>query len=185
MKSFRAQYIHSTFHNILLQVQVPVCNNCSPAHPQAKASLYTQAKEFFMKLFSTSDWPPRWHCGVWSDFHGWLYIFSDLLIWASYFAIPVLLLRMLIKRPDIPFPRIIWLFGAFIILCGATHLIDAILFWWPAYRLSAAIRFVTGIVSAVTVFALYKIMPLVFSLRTVKELEHEISERKSSGRQAV
>ncbi|UPT68577.1 MAG: hypothetical protein M0D57_08105 [Sphingobacteriales bacterium JAD_PAG50586_3] len=43
---------------------------------------------FFSNLLDTTDWPPRWHCGKWTDFHGWLYIISDLLIWAAYFAIP-------------------------------------------------------------------------------------------------
>jgi signal transduction histidine kinase len=86
---------------------------------------------------------------------------------------------MLRRRPDIPFHRIILLFVAFIVLCGTTHLIDAIIFWWPAYRLSAFIRALTGLVSVITVYALYKIMPVVFSLRSVDELEHEISERKA------
>lgn len=147
-------------------------------HQQQRAGLTTQATEFFSKLFDTSDWPPRWHCGTWSDFHGWLYIISDLLIWASYFLIPVLLIRMVTGRKDMPFPKIVWLFGAFIILCGTTHLVDAIIFWWPAYRLSALIRLLTAIISVFSVYALYRILPMVFSLRTVKDLEHEINERR-------
>jgi chemotaxis family two-component system sensor kinase Cph1 len=147
---------------------------------QVKKSLGEQMGDFFAGLFHTNDWPARWHCGSWSDFHGWLYIVSDLLIWASYFAIPVLLIRMLTKRKDIPYPKIIWLFVAFIILCGTTHFLDAVIFWWPAYRLSALIRFFTGVVSAVTVYALYKVMPMVLSLRSLKELEAEIKERKTA-----
>lgn len=145
----------------------------------AKASLANQAADFFSNMLDTSNWPPRWHCGTWSDFHGWVYIISDLIIWASYFLIPVLLIRMITKRKDMPFLKIFWLFGAFIILCGITHFIDAIIFWWPAYRLSAFIRFLTAVISAFTVVALYKILPRIFSLRTVQELEHEINERKA------
>jgi len=141
--------------------------------------LTNQATDFFSNLFDTSNWPPRWHCGTWTDFHGWVYIISDLAIWASYFLIPVLLIRMITKRQDVPFLKIFWLFGAFIILCGTTHLIDAIIFWWPAYRLSAFVRFLTAIISVFTVMALYKVLPQVFSLRTVAELEHEINERKA------
>ena len=40
--------------------------------------------EFFQNLFEISDWPPRWVCGKWSDFHGWLYIGSDIAIWLAY-----------------------------------------------------------------------------------------------------
>lgn len=143
------------------------------------ASLKSQVTDFFTHIFDTSDWPPRWHCGTWTDFHGWLYIISDLTIWASYFLIPILLVRMITKRKDLPFPRVIWLFGAFIILCGITHFLDALIFWWPAYRLSALVRLATGIVSTITVYALYRILPLVMSLRTVQDLEKEIAERKS------
>lgn len=137
-----------------------------------------QVKDFFSGLFDTSNWPPRWHCGTWSDFHGWLYIISDLLIWASYFAIPVMLILMVKRRSDIPFPKLIWLFGAFIILCGSTHLVDAIIFWWPAYRVSALLRLFTAIISMVSVYALYKILPQVKTLRTVKDLEREMEERR-------
>jgi chemotaxis family two-component system sensor kinase Cph1 len=147
---------------------------------QVHQSFKTQFTDFFSRIFDTSDWPPRWHCGTWSDFHGWMYIVSDLMIWASYFAIPILLVRMIKGKPDIPFPKIIWLFVAFIVFCGLTHLMDAIIFWWPAYRLSALIRLTTGVISAFTVYALYKIIPLVFSLRTVDELEHEIKQREAA-----
>ncbi len=160
--------------------KVAVCGPACRANPitVARQPLSSQISHFFSHLFDTSDWPARWHCGTWSDFHGWLYIASDLLIFASYYAIPVLLARMLTRRHDIPFPKIIWLFGAFIILCGTTHLLDAFIFWWPAYRLSALVRFFTGVVSMITLYALYKIMPMVLSLRSVDELQHEIEQRK-------
>ena len=43
-----------------------------------------QLLDFFARLFDTSSWPPRWHCGQWTDFHGWLYIASDVAIWAVW-----------------------------------------------------------------------------------------------------
>ncbi|MBC8052404.1 MAG: HAMP domain-containing histidine kinase [Sphingobacteriaceae bacterium] len=143
-----------------------------------------QAADFFSNIFSTEYWPARWHCGKWTDFHGWLYIISDVMIWAAYFAIPFLLFRMITKRTDLPFPKIFWLFIAFILLCGLTHLIDAVIFWWPAYRLSAVIRFVAGVVSLFTVYALYKILPVVFTFRTAKQLEAEIEQRKKAEEEA-
>jgi chemotaxis family two-component system sensor kinase Cph1 len=136
--------------------------------------------DFFQKLFDTSDWPPRWHCGNWTDFHGWLYIISDLTIWAAYFAIPILLFLIILKRPNTPFPKVFWLFIAFILLCGSTHLIDAIIFWWPAYRLSALLKFLTALVSFFTVIAMVKILPMAYTLRTSAELEKEIEERKKA-----
>lgn len=148
------------------------------------AGFTEQLKGFLGNLFETGDWPARWHCGTWSDLHGWLYILADLSIWAAYFAIPFLLFRILAKRKDIPFPKILWLFIAFILLCGLTHLMDAVIFWWPAYRLSALIRIATGVVSIFTVFALYNIFPLIDGLRTQAQLETEIEERKKAEQEA-
>ncbi len=161
-----------------------VCDSACVSHNQIsrqlKAGIFDQTGDFFTKMFNTADWPARWHCGTWTDFHGWLYILSDISIWAAYFAIPFLLFRILNKRKDIPFPRIIWLFIAFILLCGTTHLIDAVIFWWPVYRLSAAVRFATAVVSMFTVYALYKMLPMIYNLRTVGQLEAEIEERKKA-----
>ncbi len=139
-----------------------------------------QVIEFFQKLFLVESWPPRWYCGKWTDFHGWLYILSDLAIWAAYFAIPLLLIRFLSQKKGIPLPSVFLLFGAFILLCGMTHFMDAIIFWWPAYRLSALIRFFTAVVSWATVFALFKFFPIALSLRTSEELEEENRKRQES-----
>jgi hypothetical protein len=161
-----------------------LCHSQKAGPRQINAGLGGQLKDFFTKIFNTADWPPRWHCGNWTDFHGWLYILSDISIWAAYFAIPVLLFRILYKRKDIPFTKIFWLFIAFILLCGTTHLLDAIIFWWPAYRLSALVRLATAIVSIFTVFALYKILPTIYKLRTLTQLEAEIEERKKAEQEA-
>jgi chemotaxis family two-component system sensor kinase Cph1 len=95
-----------------------------------------------------------------------------------------LLFSIVKKRKDIPFSRIFWLFIAFIMLCGTTHLIDAIIFWWPAYRLSALVKMATGIVSVITVYALYKTIPAIQKLRTVDQLEAQIEERKKAEQEA-
>ena len=139
-----------------------------------------QITEFFEKLFRADSWPARWTCGTWTEFHGWLYICSDLAIWAAYFVIPIFLIRFIKKKPNIPLPSVFWLFGAFIVFCGLTHLMDAITFWWPAYRLSAMLRFTTAIVSWGTIVAMYKYIPVALSLKTSKDFETELLERKKS-----
>jgi two-component system, chemotaxis family, sensor kinase Cph1 len=137
-----------------------------------------QLIEFFRGLFSYSEWPARWHCGYWSDFHGWLYILSDGLIWFAYFAIPTIILNYFNKKRDLLHYRHgYFLFAAFILLCGSTHYMDILMFWFPMYRLNALIRFATGVVSIITVFYLIKILPEMFKLRTSIELEAEIEKR--------
>lgn len=135
--------------------------------------------EFFLSLFDTSDFPARWYCGRWSDAHGWLHILSDLAIWAAYFAIPIALSYFVARRKDLPFRSIFLLFVAFIILCGTTHLIEAAIFWWPAYRFAGVVKLATAIVSWVTVVALIRKAPVILSMRSADHLERLIEERTS------
>ncbi len=130
-----------------------------------------QIKEFFTKLFLADDWPARWVCGEWSSFHGWLYITSDIAIWLAYFVIPAIIIFFIQKRHNLPFLPVFWLFGAFIILCGSTHLIDALMFWWPGYRLSALLRMLTALVSLATVFTLIRDLPKLIKARPEDELK--------------
>jgi len=139
-----------------------------------------QLVEFFTKLFDSSDWPPRWHCGRWTEFHGWLYIISDLLVWSAYFTIPIVIIRYISKKQGIQFIRLYFLFAAFILACGATHFFDAVAFWIPLYRVNALVRLITGALSWTTVFYLVKFLPVLFSLKSQKELEFEIDQRKKA-----
>jgi hypothetical protein len=143
---------------------------------------------FMTGLFSADDWPARWVCGEWTSFHGWLYITSDIAIWLAYFVIPAIIIFFIQKRHNLPFLPVFWLFGAFIILCGSTHLIDAIMFWWPAYRLSGLLRLLTAIVSLATAFVLIRDLPKLIQApaddklksyeleKQLKEYEKEIAE---------
>jgi signal transduction histidine kinase len=139
-----------------------------------------QVAEFFRKLFDTSDWPPRWHCGKWSEFHGWLYIISDILVWSAYFAIPLIIIRYISKKHDARFIRLYFLFAGFILACGSTHFFDAVTFWFPVYRINALVRAITGILSWFTVFYLIKVLPQAFTLRSSAELEAEVEQRKQA-----
>lgn len=128
-----------------------------------------QVSEFLQKLFESSDWPARWNCGKWSDFHGWLHIGSDVAIWLAYFIIPVVIIWYIQNKRDIAFLPVFWLFSAFIIFCGTTHIIDAIIFWRPVYRLSALFRFITAVVSFFTVFALIRDLPKLLGRKKENE----------------
>ena len=138
-----------------------------------------ELKEFFSGLFSTSEWPPRWKCGYWSDFHGWLYIISELMVWTAYFLIPLIIINYVYKKhTGIKFKKVYFLFASFILLCGSTHFFDALMFWVPMYRFNALLRLVTGIVSLATVYHLVKILPYAFKQKTNLELEAEIAKRE-------
>ncbi|MBV8310960.1 MAG: PAS domain S-box protein, partial [Planctomycetaceae bacterium] len=95
----------------------------------------------------------------------------------AYLAIPCVLGYFVLRRKDVPFRAIFWLFVAFILACGTTHLMEAIIFWWPAYRLAGLIKLFTAIVSWATVIALVPLVPRALAMRSPEELEQEIAER--------
>lgn len=137
-----------------------------------------EVSDFFKSLFRQEDFRSAWQCGDWTDFHGWLYIVSDLLAWSAYFVIPLLILAYALKKGSgIRFNGLYFLFAVFILLCGVTFFLDALMFWIPMYRLSALVRFVTALISWITVFAVMRNMPLLFSLRSGDELQAEIQHR--------
>jgi len=164
--------------------------NESPAAPQAAAdcaaghcaAAATTAGETAEKigpfgwLLDTAPFPPRWKCGTWTSELGWLHIVSDAAIFAAYFMIPCVLLYFLLRRPDLPFPKIIWLFATFILACGFGHLVEAGIFWWPIYRFSGAVKAFTAIISCFTVLALIRLMPEIMKLPSAALLAKQLTE---------
>lgn len=136
--------------------------------------------DYFFNIFNTWGFSPRWHCGQWSVFHGWLYILASISIAAAYITIPFTLIYFLKKKPDTLFPRVLWLFASFIFLCGTTHVLDALMFWWPAYRFTAVVLIITAVVSWITIFVLFKVLPVALSLKSSSTLEKEINEREKA-----
>jgi PAS domain S-box-containing protein len=137
----------------------------------------SEVGSFFLHLFDTSGFPPRWQCGSWSEGHGWLHIISDLGVWSAYLAIPLVLWYFVLRKRNLPFRGIVVLFGAFILFCGTTHLMEAIIFWWPAYRLAGMIKLATALISWATVIALVPLAPKVLGMRSPEELEAIVQQR--------
>lgn len=133
--------------------------------------------EFFSSLFETSDFPPRWRCGNWSSGHGWLHIVSDVLVFGAYLALPAIIAYFARSRRDLLFPRVFWLFCAFIFACGTTHLMEAIIFWWPAYRLAGVLKLTTAIVSWATVVAVAPLLPAALRIPKLVTAHDELEER--------
>src|SRR5262245_29821195 len=119
-------------------------------------------------VLDTSGFPPRWHCGRWIELLGWLHIVSDVAIFGAYMAIPIALVFFIRERRDLPkpFPIVFWLFGAFIVLCGSTHVVEAIIFWHPVYRLAGVVKAATAAVSWTTLAFLVPAVPKALALKS-------------------
>lgn len=159
--------------------------NVALAAPVGMLASWPDVPSWPAKLLDTSDFPARWNCGHWSALDGWVHIVADLAIWGAYTSIPILLVYFL-HRYRIPFPRVTWLFAAFILSCGLTHLIDAVIFWWPIYRVSALMKVVTAAISWGTVVSLLCLAPRALTLPRLKranlELQRMLRERGARAR---
>lgn len=140
---------------------------------------------FFQQLFS-SDFMPHGFCYLWDPRIVWLHVISDGLIALSYYCIPIILIYFIFKHRDRPFNRVFWMFGAFILACGTTHVMEIWNVWQHgSYVLAGVVKAITAVVSVVTVAMLLPLIPKVISLperlhlqEANLELEHEIAERK-------
>ena len=133
---------------------------------------------FFENLFEYESFRPFSQGGEWTLFHGWFYIISDLLIWSACIVIPIILVAHVIKKSDAPrFSGFHLLFTLFLVICGITFFIDALTFWYPLYRLSAFLRFFTGVVSWVFVAHALKNTSALMSIRTGKDFQSETATR--------
>lgn len=124
--------------------------------------------DFVRSLFDPTGFAPRWQCGSWTSFEGGLLIVSDAIIFLSYMAIPAALAFTMSRRRDVPFPRIITLFVAFIMACGIAHAVDAAMFYYPIYRFLGVVKAVTALVSLTTAVVLMRSLPALMALPSVQ-----------------
>ncbi|NEQ77402.1 MAG: PAS domain S-box protein [Okeania sp. SIO2C9] len=114
---------------------------------------------------------PHGHCYLWNPSLVSLHLVSDILIAIAYFSIPLMLVYFIQQRQDLPFPYIFWLFSAFIVSCGTTHLLDVWTLWHPTYWFSGTLKAITAIISLFTAFELRILIPQALVLPSPAELE--------------
>jgi PAS domain S-box-containing protein len=163
------------------------------ASPLTKAAIAVPVAAGFVWLavFGTgkqsagsSDFMPHGYCYLWNPRLVWLNVISDGLITLSYYAIPVILIYFIRKNRDLPFSRVFWMFGTFILACGTTHLMEVWNVWHGSYMLAGIIKGFTAAASILTVGMLIPLVPRVISLPKLiqlqdenRNLERQITER--------
>jgi PAS domain S-box-containing protein len=137
------------------------------------------------RLLAVNGYLPHGYCINWSPQLMTTFFVSDVLIFLAYFSMPVALAYFARRRRDFPYRWLLWMFAAFIMACGGTHLMGAIVLWQPLYGLDAALKAVTALVSVATAVALWPLIPHALKLpspdqlrRANEELQGEIAERK-------
>lgn len=130
--------------------------------------------EWIRLIFDTTDFTPGWDRPFGSPAYVWVHIIAALTIWAAFTAVPLGIAVYLIRRPDTPFPRLLWLFAAFLLLCGSTHLMNAVVYWWPAFRLSALLRLLAAVASLATMAVLFARLPQLLRFPSLASLNAQL-----------
>ncbi len=112
---------------------------------------------------------PHGICLLWDPTLLWLLAGSDVATGLAYFAIPLGLASIVLKRRELMFGWIFWLFALFILACGTTHFMDVWVLWHPDYGVQALIKAFTAIASILTASLLWAILPRLLTIPTPSE----------------
>ncbi|WP_303831325.1 ATP-binding protein [Asticcacaulis taihuensis] len=133
---------------------------------------------------SANGFMPHGYCFLWQPGVLWLHVLSDLAIAIAYFGIPLALIYFIRKRRDLPFQRVFVLFGAFILLCGCTHLLSIWVLWHPNYIFEGWVKAATAVVSIATLVMVIRLMPQLLTLPSPAQLREVNTKLESMYRQS-
>lgn len=114
-------------------------------------------------LFGT-DFIPHGHCFYWRTDLLLLHAGSDAIIALAYFTIPLALAKLWYDRPDPGYSWMLKLFAAFIVACGATHLMGIWNIWNADYYFQGIVKLVTAAISLLTAILIWPLLPRILSL---------------------
>jgi PAS domain-containing protein len=121
-------------------------------------------------LFDSAPFIPHGHCYLWNPGLVWMHVVSDALIAIAYYSIPIQLLVLARKRQDLPFDWILLLFGAFIVACGTTHVMEIWTLWTPTYWLAGLLKLATAAISLYTAGIMMLVIPKLLALPSPAQL---------------
>jgi signal transduction histidine kinase len=121
-------------------------------------------------LFDTSGLTPHGFCLAWDPSLLTLQVVSDAIIAVAYYSIPFALAYVVIKRRDLVFRSVFWLFAIFIMACGATHVMAIVTLWYPVYWTDGLVKAVTAVASIGTALILWPLIPKVLAIPAPAQL---------------
>lgn len=122
------------------------------------------------EFFETDGFMPHGFCLLWKPSVFWLTLASDAAIALAYFTIPAALAYFVWHRRDLQYRWVFYLFVAFILACGTTHLLHIWTLWHPDYGIVALANSATAIISVITAILLWPLMPKVLALPSPSQL---------------
>ncbi len=131
-------------------------------------------------IFDYGQYMPHGMCLLWEPWLVMLWAGSDLMIFTAYMAIPLALLMVLRRRPDLNHRALVSLFAAFILLCGVTHFMGIVTLWYPIYPITGAVKLATGLVSLATAAMLFRLIPVFVRIPTPETHDEVIAQLEAT-----
>jgi len=125
---------------------------------------------YLEEFFATEGFMPHGMCLLWKPSVFWMHVVADAITALSYYSIPFVLIYFVMRRRDIAFPWIFWMFGLFILACGTTHIMGIWTMWNPDYAVSGLIKVLTAAVSIATAIILWPLVPKAIALPSSEQL---------------
>jgi two-component sensor histidine kinase len=125
---------------------------------------------------------PHGFCLSWAPGLIELHAASDAIVGLSYFSIPLALAAFINQRRDLQYGWVAYLFIAFIMACGTTHLFSILTLWVPAYGFEGLVKLLTAVLSVATAMILWQLLPKLVALPSpaqLANLNRELSETVS------
>ncbi|MGF1589283.1 MAG: diguanylate cyclase [Pleurocapsa sp.] len=113
---------------------------------------------------------PHGHCYLWQTPLVGLHVTADALIAIAYYSIPIFLIYFVRQVDDLPFKNIFLLFGAFILSCGTTHVVEIWTLWHPNYWIYGLLKAITALISLYTALSLIPLIPKALNLPSPQQL---------------
>lgn len=123
---------------------------------------------------------PHGFCLTWEPGLIWLHAASDAVVGLSYFSIPLAIGCFARQRRDLAYRWVLWFFVAFILACGATHLMAILTLWVPAYLTEGMVKLVAAVTSVGTAVLLWPLVPRLVALPSpaaLATLNRELDQR--------
>jgi hypothetical protein len=125
-----------------------------------------------------NDLMPHGFCIKWSSNLLNIYVVSNAFMFLAYTYIGISLILFAKSHKELEWNMLLWLFAAFILACGVTHLMDIVTFWLPFYWVDATVKGVTAIVSVGTVLYLAPRLSMLLNLHSNEEFEAIHEEKR-------
>ena len=131
-------------------------------------------------LLNPAGLTPHGFCLSWAPGLVWLHAGSDAITGLAYFSVPWALASFARKRSDLEYSWVLYLFVAFIVACGTTHLMSIFTLWFPAYGIEGIVKLITALASIATAIVLWPLMPKLVAIPSPERLKSLNSELEAT-----